>query len=291
MNTDVPGSPESCRATADALDRLARQLEYAGRLAGRGARTPGGDFDGRSADAYRAACAGLAADASARATTAHRSAGALASYAEDLAEVQRVMERVRGSASVHGLLQGAELVAPAAPSPHQRRVFDRLSAIAADAFVHLERARDRLSAAFPGEPFPAGYGNVLRPPADEPVGPLAFPPPESAWPAERRDDAPRQEPHREDRPQRDDQRAGPDRGTARDAAPEEPPAPHDAGHADDADADVPGVPERDAPPPPEPRFHWGGPVGGGDPGDTGYGDSDRARLPGHVLRPAPEPVP
>lgn len=274
MNTDVPGSPGSCRASADALGRLAHHFEQADRLTDHGARTPEHDFEGRTADAYRAACADLAANASAHARAARRAAGALASYAGDLAAVQRVMERVRASAGVHGLLQGTELVPPTAPTPHQIDVFDRLSSIAADAVAHLERARDRLGAAFPGQPFPADYGNVLFPPEEEPVGPSPFPPSESAWPIDRRDDEPRAA-----HPPRDDG-AGLDRRAPEGAVPD---AREDA---DDAGSDAP---HRDPAPDPASRFHRGGPAG--DAGDIGYGRSDRARLPGHVLRPAPEPVP
>lgn len=292
MNTDVPGSPESCRATADALRLLGRQLEHADRLASRGARTPETQFDGLSADSYRAACAALAASAATHAASAQRSAGALASYADDLAAVQRVMERVRRSAAVHGLLSGTELVPAAAPTPHQSDVLERLTAIAADALAHLERARDRLGAAFPGQPFPADYGNVLLPPVDEPSGPLPFPPPEAAWPPEARDDDPRPA-----YPRRDGERAGPDHPTGPDGSSEAPEgsrdAPEGTREAPDGSPDPEGAdgggggPRREVPPDPPLRFHCGGPVGGGD---LGVGEW-REEPPGHVLRPVPEPVP
>lgn len=281
MNTDVPGSPGSCRATAEALDRLARQLERADRLTASGARTSERDFDGCTADAYRSVCAGLAADAAAHAASAHRAAGALAAYGEELAAVQRVMQRVRASAGVHGLLQGTELVPPAAPTPHQDAVLDRLSAIAADALAHLERARDRLSAAFPGQPFPADYADVLLPPSGEPAGPVPFPPPDSAWPA----DQPPDERH-PDRARRDGD--GPDRDARHEARPDAedaPDAPRGTEGGDDAAPPREPAP-REVGPEPTPRIREGGPVG-----PEGCGDPEWGHLPGPVLRPVPEPVP
>lgn len=278
MNTDVPGSPESCHAAADALALLARQLERAGRLATGGAHTSEADFDGRTADAYRAACAALAADASAHAATARRSAGALASYGEDLAAVQRVMERVRTSAGVHGLMQGTELVPPTIPTPHQRDVFERLSAIVADARAHLERARDRLSAAFPGQPFPADYGNVLLPPVGEPVEPFLFPPPESAWPREEQPDE-----SRPDGPRREGKQGDGDCGAGRADRPEAP---------DERPDVTDGVdPQLDHAPEPEPRSPQDDRAGSDDTDIMSYRDPDDTRPFGDVLRPAPEPVP
>lgn len=278
MNTDVPGSPGSCRATAEALDRLARRLEEAGRLAGRGARTPDSRFDGRTADSYRAACAALSDGAATQADAVRRAGGALASYADDLGDVQRVMERVRESAAGHGLLDGTRLALPPAPVPEQERAFDRLSVIAADALAHLESARDRLAGAFPGQPFPVDYADVLLPDGpSEPAG--AFPPPESSWPRDA---------------QRPDEREPDGRPDHR--RPDEPAAP---GRSHDDVRDPGGC---GSTPPTGPRPDAASPPEGAESQPDGTEPqglrwevhrpaSDHSWLPGPVLRPVPEAVP
>jgi len=297
-NTDVPGSPASCRATAEALEGVAAELAVARGRAADGAATPEEQFAGATADAYRRACTTVARSAASAHDDAARSAAALATYGEQLADVQGVMERVRASAAGHGLLDGTDLVLPPAPTPRQRRAHDRLAAIVADARAHLARAGDRLAAALPGR-FPADPADSLLPPVEVPPGPFLFPPPPSAWPPDPAPDHHQPEGGKGSSGRRlppdllgPVDRAAPEQGPGTPVEPRvEPHTEHRTEpRADPGSGSCPPEPHDDGPLRPAPRFHAVDQVP--DPPelpDRGCPSPDT--WPPGVLRPVPAPVP
>lgn len=289
MSTLVPGDPASCHDAAAALRRVATRTAEGGDLARAGSRTPARSFSGITADAYRSRCANVLLTADGLARRSREGAEALDAYGDDLAAVQGVMERVRASARGHGLLSGWALVLPDAPTPVQEQAHHRLVVIAGNATTYLGRVRSRLVDAFTVDlpaPTTTDYGTVLLPPEEPVVGPVAFPPPESAWP----DDAagPGGRGPRDLRdplaPWRDPQDRQPDGGTGDPVHPD-----RSDKSSDGADAGGVDFPHRSAP----------GVLDGGprDPGvDWGRvpwapGGSDAAQLPGWLSLPGADRLP
>lgn len=123
IETAVEGDPAGCRLTGRALQGLARAVSSTSDFLADQSRLPVADFEGRTADAYRTTCAERSTEAAASARDTRELARALASFADGLDGVRRVMREAREVARSRLVLQGTTIVEPDAyATGEQRRV-------------------------------------------------------------------------------------------------------------------------------------------------------------------------